>query len=231
MQEKTLAAKTNSSEIKYPRTFHLPYSLGATNDDKIAKSVESLLNKELVITEKIDGSNVCMQKDKCFARTHSGPPTHSSFDAFKALHAGVKFNIPDSYQIFGEWCYAVHSIVYASLPSYLLLFGVRESNTMTWLSWDDVEYWAKLLGCYTVPVLDKCVVSSEKELREKIESLADNPSTYGEEKEGVVVRYAGRFKNNVFDKNVLKQVREHHVTTDIHWDIREIVKNGLAIKK
>ena len=231
MQEKTLIAKPNSSEIKYPRTFHLPYSLGATNDDKIARSIDSLLNKDLVITEKMDGSNVCLEREKCFARTHSGPPTHSSFDAFKALHAGIKFNIPDSYQVFGEWLYAVHSIQYNSLPGYLLLFGVRESNTMTWLSWDDVEYWAEQLGVFTVPVLEKCKVETAKELPEKIESLIVNPSTYGEEKEGAVVRVAGRFKNNVFDSNVLKNVRAGHVNTDIHWATQEIVRNSLKGKK
>ncbi len=32
---------------KYPRTYHLPYSKGATNDDKISKDVNYLLCKEI----------------------------------------------------------------------------------------------------------------------------------------------------------------------------------------
>jgi hypothetical protein len=215
-----------TAEIKYPRTFHLPYSPGVTKDDKIAKDITSLLNTNLVFTEKIDGSNVCMEKEKCFARTHSGPATGPSFDMFKAVHAGLKFGIPDSYQIFGEWCYAVHSITYDSLPNYLLLFVVRESNTMTWLSWDDVEYRAKQLGLNTVPVLDKCKVTSEKELKEKVESLTINPSTYGKEKEGLVVRVAGRFINDLFEKNVIKHVNKLPQTSN-HWTNEKIIKNGL----
>ena len=37
---------------KYGRTDHLPWSPGATNDDRISNSVDSLLGKEIIITEK-----------------------------------------------------------------------------------------------------------------------------------------------------------------------------------
>jgi len=41
--------------IKYPRTVHLPFSPGATNDDKIICNMDSFVGKEIVITEKMDG--------------------------------------------------------------------------------------------------------------------------------------------------------------------------------
>jgi hypothetical protein len=216
------------AEVKYPRTYHFTFSPGATKDDKIAKDINGILGKEVVITEKMDGSNVCLEKEKCFARSHSGSPTHESFDMFKAIHAGIKFIIPDSYQIFGEWCYAQHTIFYDSLPNYLLIFGVREINQMTWLSWDDVEYWAEQIGASTVPLLERWTVSNEKELQEKVELLSANPSTYGKEKEGVVVKLAGRFSNDDFDKSVIKRVRAGHVNAnDEHWLTKDIVKNLL----
>ena len=46
---------------KYNRTYHLPWSPGSTNDDRISDSVNSLLGKEIVITEKLDGSNSCIK--------------------------------------------------------------------------------------------------------------------------------------------------------------------------
>ncbi len=101
---------------KYERTFHIPWSPGGTSDDKRMLNVSGLLNTSIVITEKIDGSNVCMETENCFARTHSGPPDHSSFDAFKQLHGMCKRKIPPNLQIFGEWCYALHSIPYDRLP-------------------------------------------------------------------------------------------------------------------
>lgn len=45
------------SYIKYPRTFHLPWSLGATSDDKVLKNVDHFEGTCVVITEKMDGEN------------------------------------------------------------------------------------------------------------------------------------------------------------------------------
>ncbi len=142
--------------IKYNRTFHMPWSEGCTNDDKRAISVNNLLGKEIVITEKMDGSNCSLETDGCYARTHAGPPTHKSFDQLKALHASVKYIIEPGIQIFGELCYAKHSIEYSALPSYFLPFAVRylqENGEHRWGSWLDVELWAGDIGVSTVPVL------------------------------------------------------------------------------
>src|SRR5271170_143481 len=137
------------SSPKYNRTPHLPWSAGRGADDKVATSVEFLLEHHLVITEKLDGSNTSLEKEGCFARTHAGPPTHKSFDGLKALHAGLKHNLIYGMQYFGEWCYAKHSIEYKELPGYFLLFGVRALDDFDneegrwmgpncWASWDHI---------------------------------------------------------------------------------------------
>lgn len=214
---------------KYNRTMHLPWSPGGTNDDKRAPSVESLLNVPLVITEKMDGSNTSLENIGCFARTHSGPPTHASFDGLKALHASVKYNIPVGIQLFGEWCFALHSIPYDSLPGYFLMFNVRDELADIWFPWDTVEVLASTIGVPTVPVLFQGTVSSEKELKNLTESLVYQPSTYGPTREGVVVRIASGFKNENFPQSVMKWVRKDHVQTDEHWKDQIIVKNKLKI--
>jgi hypothetical protein len=56
---------------KYNRTYHLPYSPGATNDDRISDGVDSLLGKEIVITEKLDGSNTGMVDDLIYMDIYS----------------------------------------------------------------------------------------------------------------------------------------------------------------
>ena len=43
--------------IKYPRTFHLPWSPGATSDDKMLDGIDHFFGCECVITEKLDGEN------------------------------------------------------------------------------------------------------------------------------------------------------------------------------
>jgi len=54
------------------------------------------INIPILITEKLDGSNVCIQSNNCYAHTHS------PFDQFKALHVFIKNNIPQNLQIFVE---------------------------------------------------------------------------------------------------------------------------------
>lgn len=216
---------------KYNRTLHVPFSPGGTSDDKIAKDVSTLFNKELVITEKVDGSNTSLEKEGCFARTHAGPPTHASFDGFKALHSSTKHLIPDNYQFFGEWCYALHSIPYDKLPTYFLMFAGRfpQDDHLQWSSWEEVEMWAQEIGVASVPVLWKGQVKTEKELRSLVERLAAEPSDLGTIREGVVIRVADTFHNDDFSKFVMKWVRKDHVQTSDHWKTQEIIRNKLLI--
>jgi RNA ligase len=217
---------------KYNRTFHVPWSKGATNDDKIATSMDKLIGVPIVITEKMDGSNTSLERDGCFARTHSGPPTHPSFDMLKALQASLKQYLPKGIQYFGEWCFALHSIAYNALPNYFLLFGIRDvyvPDFPNWYDWDSVETMAQGLGLVTVPVLFKGEVSSEKELQELTESFMNQPSACGGIREGVVVRVQREFKDEEFPFCVMKCVRANHVQTSEHWKDQEIIRNKLKV--
>ena len=214
---------------KYNRTFHLEWSEGATNDDKIITSINALIGVPIIISEKLDGSNTSLEFDGCFARTHSGPPTHPSFDGLKALHATIKHKIPEGVQLYGEWLFAQHSIYYDKLPSYFMLFNVRELNypESLWSSWEEVQLWANEIGVPTVPVLFNGTVSSEKELKQLTENLMKQPSQYGDIIEGVVVRKASNFFDKEFEFNVAKMVRANHVQTTEHWKNQKIIRNKL----
>lgn len=214
---------------KYNRTFHLPWSPGGTSDDKVAKDLSVILNNDIIITEKMDGSNTSLELGGCFARTHSGPPNHPSFDGLKALHATIQHKLPDGVQLFGEWLFAKHSIAYDKLPSFFMLFNVRSLLDDVWYSWDEVEMWADEIGVPTVPVLFKGKLSTEKELKNKIEELVSQPSRCGGEREGVVVRIQESFTDSAFSQCVMKWVRKDHVQTSEHWKNQVIVKNKLAI--
>ena len=215
---------------KYNRTFHFPWSEGATNDDKIAPSIDSLLNVDIIITEKMDGSNTSLEANGCFARTHAGPPTHPSFDSLKALHSSIKYKIPNNMQFFGEWCFALHSIANNELPGYFLIFNVRDltSSDIVWYSWEDVELWAAELEVSTVPVLFKGLVKTKQELQELVESFMIQPSMCGGIREGVVVRVARQFHDFEFSQCVMKCVRANHVDpNNEHWKHKEVVRNKL----
>lgn len=212
--------------MKYPRTSHLYFSPGASNDDKIAKDASLLIVKPIVITEKMDGGNACLHSDGVFARTHASIPTHPSFDHLKSLQSTIKHNIPKNYQFFGENCFAKHAIFYNKLPSYFLLFGIRDLNKMGWLSWEEVETWATKLNLHTVPILFKGECLTEKDLKLKVENLMKEPSKCGGEREGVVVRIQASFEDDIFTNVVQKSVRKGHVAQGSeHWLNQKLVKN------
>lgn len=224
------------SSAKYPRTYHLPWSPGVSSDDKVIETIHYLINTPIVITEKIDGGSCSMSRTDIFARSHSGPPKHSSFNIGKAIHASIKDKLPEGIDFFGEYVYAKHSIAYSELPGYFLLFGIRVDSFENpkvglWKSWQGVKEWARHLNIPTVPELEKTEVSSAKELQDVVEKHMNQPSVYGGEREGVVVRRTEGFSDNSFDKAIAKSVRANHVTTSKHWANQKIIPNKLKINE
>lgn len=207
---------------KYPRTLHVPSSPGGTRDDRRLVSLEGFVGVDVVVTEKLDGSNVALSRDHVFARSHGGAPAHPSFAPLKAIHAGVAWQIPEGVSVFGEWCHAVHSIRYPSLPvdAELSVFAVRDDADGTWRSWDDVAGLAAALGLVTVPELARLAPASTGELAGVLETHAQAPSVYGPDREGVVVRVAAAFDD--FATAVAKWVRADHVQTDEHWSHAQV---------
>lgn len=217
--------------MKYPRTPHLPQSPGGTRDDRRLADLSSFVGRPLVVTEKLDGSNVCLEAGGCFARSHGHAPAHPSFDALKALHAALRHRIPDGLQIFGEWLFARHSLHYTCLPSYLLIFGARDLKTLRWASWAEVGLWAEELQVPTVPEIASFEAANDRDLDARLDAIAgaDPVSRYGGSREGYVVRRADGFSDLDFERAVCKWVRAGHVTTDEHWRSQAIVRNGLDL--
>lgn len=201
---------------KYNRTYHLPWSPGATNDDRIATDTEGLVGTEIVITEKLDGENTGMTDKGVYARSHAAFTTSPWSREVRLIHKmKVEDQLGDGVFLFGENMEGIHSIEYTNLDSYFYIFGVRDNNI--WIPWNQVEEYSYLLDIPTVPVLFRGVVNSVKELKDLVEDLVSKPSKLGGPIEGVVVRNAGMFHNDDFADNVMKWVRKGHVQTDEHW--------------
>lgn len=209
------------TNIKYPRTYHLPYSPGSTKDDKKLQGdwFSYFDGKEIVITEKLDGENTAMTEFDVYARSH-GAPTRSPWslnlwNPNGGLFWNLKQYIGHDETIYGENLYGEHSIHYDKLKLYWHMFAVN--NGVNWYSWDDVETMAKIMNVPTAPVLWRGVVTSENELKTLVDYYVIQPSVYGPTREGVVVRIADEFPIDDFSHNVCKWVRPNHVTTTNHW--------------
>lgn len=203
-------------KVKYPRTYHLPWSKGATDDDKVLKNVDHFIGKEIVVSIKMDGENTTMSKDYIHARSLDSVD-HPSRHWVKGMWGNVRYNIPDGWRICGENLFAEHSIHYNDLESYFQVFSIWNENNIC-LSWDETIDWCYLLGLYHVPVIWRGIFDEE---------FLKNYTFDTEIQEGYVIRLANEFDFKDFNKSIAKVVRPHHVNTDDHWMTKPVIPNNL----
>jgi hypothetical protein len=208
--------------VKYPKTLHLPWSLGLSGDDKLIHSLDVLSSNEIVVTEKLDGECTGMDRMKCHARSLDSKD-HPSRHRVKSLHATIKHEIPDNFKIFGENVYAKHSIHYRFLTTYFYVFGIYMEDIC--LSWDDTVEFASVLGLKTTPVLYRGPWDIEK-----IKSCWSGRSYFSQgddfdPQEGYVIRVTSAFPFVKHSEYTAKFVRKGHIQTDEHWLNQPVVPN------
>lgn len=202
--------------MKYFRTYHLPYSPGATSDDKIAKSVDSVIGVPIIISEKMDGENNSLTNRGTYARSHADFTISPWSEEVRKIQRSIGNYLHEGLFLFGEGMAGIHSIEYQRLTSYFYLFGVNDNDF--WLSWDEVKEYSFLLDIPTVPVLFEGIINNEKELESIVNNLVSKESQLGGLLEGIVIRTQDGFRTEDTDKKILKWVRKDHVTTDTHWN-------------
>lgn len=202
-------------KIKYPRTYHVPWSECKSSDDKIQYDLSNFEGKEIIITEKMDGENNTMMRDSYYARSLDSN-NHPSRNFVKGIWGNLKHDIPENFRICGENLYAQHSLRYEELKSYFMVFSIW--NNETCLSWKETLEYCELLNLETVPVLYLGKFDLEMIKKFKIDN---------NKQEGYVIRLASEFTLDEFQTSVVKYVRKGHLQTDEHWMNSAIVQNGL----
>lgn len=192
---------------KFPRTPHLPWSEGATEDDKTLSSVEHFRGHKVIVTEKLDGENTTMYNDHVHARSINSK-AHWSRAWVKNKWSKVRHMIPSNVRVCGENMYAVHSIVYTDLPSYFIGFAIFEDDIC--LEWSATVDFLERLDISPPPVFFEGMF--DEEMIRSILTEADYETC-----EGYVVRLQEPFHYNNFADSVAKFVRPNHVQTDDHW--------------
>lgn len=206
-----------TSYVKYPRTYHLPWSESIGKDDRVIESLAPF--QQVVVTEKMDGENTTLYKGYIHARSIDGR-SHPSRDWVKQFWSQIKQDIPEGWRLCGENLYAKHSIYYEDLPTYFMGFSIwNEQNTC--LSWQDTLEWFELLGVTPVPTFYEGPFNEEHIRgiwRKEWSTLS----------EGYVIRDAGAIPYKEFKTKVGKFVRKNHIQTVKHWMYGQAVEpNGL----
>jgi RNA ligase len=125
--------------FKFPRTPHLWWPLNRPpKDDRVLDSqcVRELLSAEVTVEEKVDGANLGLSLDEqgqIRAQNRGSWVEHGRHSQFYPLSAWIaqrKSSLTDLLQgniiLFGEWCFAAHSIQYDQLPDWFLGFDIYD---------------------------------------------------------------------------------------------------------
>lgn len=197
--------------VKYPRTYHLPWSPGMNSDDRQMTHVDRLIGRRVIVTEKMDGECTTCYSDYIHARSVTSGG-HPSRDWVKSWHAMRAHDIPLGWRVTLENVFAKHSIEYSDLDTFAYIYGVwNEHNQL--IDWDEVVEWSNLLGAVTVPVIYDGLFD-----RHAIDAAyAEYKKTLTRESEGYVLRLAREVNYGEFRSCVGKYVRANHVQTVQHW--------------
>lgn len=214
-----------SNRVKYPRTYHLPWSEGLTDDDRMLESLDSFIGKRVIVTEKMDGENTTFYNDYIHARSLDGN-NHPSRNWVKNFWSTICYEIPEGWRVCGENLFAKHSIFYPALESYFYGFSIWNEKNMC-LSWDATLVYLRLLDITPVRVMYDGIFDEEK-----IKVLHQKDDGFNlVQTEGYVVRLAESFVYEDFKKSVGKFVRKDHVQTGKHWMYdSEVQQNQLVLE-
>ncbi|MEI7451343.1 MAG: RNA ligase family protein [Desulfomonile sp.] len=133
--------------FKFPFTPHLAL-LGdvEVRGDKVMSQSErnDFLQHELVVEEKVDGANLGISFD---AEGNIRAQNRGAYLHFPGMGQWKKLaewlaprtdaffvHLTDRYMLFGEWCYARHSVFYNRLPDWFLGFDLYDKQANRFLS-------------------------------------------------------------------------------------------------
>lgn len=225
--------------FRFPHTPHLAW-LGSAEprDDKVLAStdVAGLLHGEVVVEEKLDGANLGFSLSPAGELrvqnrgTYLTEPYAGQFarlPAWLATHgeaiADALLDFHDTPLIlFGEWCAARHSLSYARLPDWLLLFDVFDAGAGRFWSSARRNALAQRLGLVTAPQ----VARGRFRLNDLIQGLDTWPSRFRDGPlEGVVIRR----ESADWCEQRAKLVRADFTQSiGEHWRGRQVEWNRLA---
>ncbi len=220
--------------FRFPHTPHLVWlGEGSPRDDKVLSpnEVSALLAGDVVVEEKLDGANLglSLTPDGCLRAQNRGQyltePHAGQFarlPAWLAQHGdGLRSVLKPKLILFGEWCAARHSLDYAALPDWFLLFDVYDRTADRFWSSSRRNALASSAGLVTVPPVlhGKATVPTLNKL------VSDTASRYrAGALEGVVIRRESADWCEVRAKLVRPDFTQ---AIDTHWRKRALEWNRI----
>jgi hypothetical protein len=252
-----------SDFVKYPRTPHLVGSRLQPGDEDLEQvALSQIVGESLVWEEKIDGANAAFSfaggRLQLQSRGHvlRGGAREGQFNIFKAWvethQTAFRDAIGERYIVYGEWCYAKHTVFYDALPHFFLEFDVFDRERGLFLSTPARQLLLADLPIASVPVVHEGGAKTESAMRNLIgrsrfkseawrEHLVEEARAMGQPPERVKAETDGSdlaeglyLKGEEGDRVVgrYKFVRADFLqaiaASGSHWQSRPILPNRLA---
>ena len=220
---------------KFPSTPHLTVLGNAVvrGDKVVSRSeCEEFLKHELIIEEKVDGANLgisfdtlgnirCQNRGEYLYRPYAGQ--WRTLSEWLEPRIDMLFDtITDRYILFGEWCYAQHSVSYDQLPDWLLGFDIYDKKKAKFVSYPKRKALCQKLRLSEVPFLQQGYFS--------LEALTDmiSDSSLGETRaEGIYIRFD---QCDWLGKRAKIVYPEFIQSIEEHWSRSKIKANKLKLR-
>lgn len=218
--------------FRFPHTPHLAWlGEGSPRDDKVfsPSEVSTLLAGDVVVEEKLDGANLglslapdgrlrAQNRGQYLTEPYTGQ--FARLPAWLAQHGeGLGAVLKPNLILFGEWCAARHSLDYAALPDWFLLFDVYDRESGRFWSTPRRNAAASAAGLVTVPLVLQGTTTVTA-LKKLVTASYSNYRTGA--MEGVVIRR----ESSAWCEARAKLVRPDFTQAiDAHWRKRAIEWN------
>jgi ATP-dependent RNA circularization protein (DNA/RNA ligase family) len=220
---------------KFPSTPHLALlSDVEVRDDKVFSKSErdELFRHELVVEEKVDGANLGISFDAegNVRAQNRGAYLHlPSSGQWKKLSDWLNLKIDiffeqltDQFILFGEWCYAQHSISYDRLPDWFLGYDIFDKKYVKFFSCPRRDQFLRKIGIFQVPILGRGHFSFLE-----LKSLLSQSKLSKEPAEGLYLR----IDQGDWLARRAKLVRPAFIqSVDQHWSRSGIKSNQLRLE-
>jgi len=183
--------------FKFPSTPHLlADDTLSIRDDKVMSDSEckEFLVHEITVEEKVDGANLGISFDDSWnirIQNRGAYLNPSEGGQWKHLKGWLNLReeellevLTNRYILFGEWCYARHSVTYSCLPDWLLGFDIYDKSAKRFLSALHRNTLLNKMGIAIIPLLGSGRFTiADLKLFFAHSKLGDNPA------EGIYLRW------------------------------------------
>lgn len=218
--------------LKFPSTPYIELDKGRVRKDKVLSEEEvgQILSRKVYVEEKVDGANLGISFDEdgellfqnrgsylykplegqwSILRTWAGKYEEAMFDC-----------LTDRYILFGEWCYATHSVYYDSLPDWFIGFDILDKKSHRFLAVENRNQIMKQIGIAIVPLLGQGVFESGQLkgfLGKSKYGPACSEGIYLRQDQGEFLKYRAKLVRESFQQEI-----------EMHWSKKQIKYNKIC---